>query len=374
MSTSTTLPRNRGSSSRHHPPVEVREREPERSAGVRGGDVGGRLRCGRPVLRTAIQCVCVRSPAWKMPRKVSPSRRARQQVDERAVEVREREAVGLHPPGEVAIVSAVRNDRAFESSGPVAELEDPRARPPVAEERSVPPAQQRGGTALRRPGAACWPGTGSRAGRGSRRSGTARAGSRPRRRAWMAAAKSAMLEREAVGPDPHLRERGAAVAVAKAATPGVPFGAASTSAKRSGPPARSSAAFQPPAGVCGRGRSDAVSMSGEQDSEPSRDRINRIRSSPTCAGIESAAAVPLARRHRRRDRVAAPRRRTGIDAAIGTERIAGPVEVQPVATVPRRHEGHEPARGIGALAVGPVAEIDLQLALVARGAAAFVAR
>ena len=143
----TTLPLNRGSCS-----VTVR---PSRSGKAkRNGSVVSALvfsvtvlRCGAPVLRTAINGVWVRTPAWNRPRKrirlpFAAAQRTGEQVDVGSVEVRQREAVTCHPTGEVAIVAGIGDDGALEAGLAVSQVDDPGRGAEVTDPHRVPPPDQ----------------------------------------------------------------------------------------------------------------------------------------------------------------------------------------------------------------------------------------
>ena len=248
MSTSTTLPRNRGIVAR------VTSR-PSRS-GKRSGtarwcrrvviSVGG-LRCGRagaphrhprrlgpePGVEDAPQRVAV-------PGARSAGRRtSRRSARARSCRPRTR-------PAEVAVVAGVRDDRPLESRGPVAELEDARARPQILKNvASQRPSSAAGaGVTGQRPRAA-------RNGmvRGPRLPDVVvlpdqRIAREPRRESWRHSRPSRASR---CRPDAHRRERLAHGAVAEPPAP-APSGRSSSSANGSGPPARSSTARHGPPG------------------------------------------------------------------------------------------------------------------------------
>src|SRR5262245_24004068 len=88
----------------------------------------------------------------------------------------------------------------------------------------------------------------------------------------------------------------------------------------------------------------------------------RLRSSRRSA--EPSAEVALPGFHLCIDRVPPPRCGAGVRRAVGAERIPRPIEVEAITPVCQRQEGDEAAGGIGAVAVGRVPEVNLQLRLV----------
>jgi len=121
----------------------------------------------------------------------------------------------------------------------------------------------------------------------------------------------------------------------------------------------------------------------ELDAEPERAAGQVERAAPGAGqrrrdreqqGGDHVPAPPAAWAHSARprhldvERVARPRRGTREDAAVGAERVAGAIEVEQERAVRLRQEFHETAAVVRPAGAGAVAEEDLQLRLVLRGA------